>query len=183
MVGIVVLTWFRRCGHTPVALLGGATGRVGDPSGAMRSRGRNGRIDRHRVGDPSGAMRSRGRNGPIDRHRVGDPSGAMRSRGRNGQIERHRVRDPSGAMHSRGRNVQSERSGQRIMRQLLRKAENSTLQGLWLYSRTEVVCTEGLCHARAWQTDGWLTGPTDLWADSRTGVRMDLRMDGRADRR
>lgn len=35
LLGIIVLTWFRRCGHTPVALLGGATGRVGDPSGAF----------------------------------------------------------------------------------------------------------------------------------------------------
>eukprot|EP00884_Botryococcus_braunii_P011907 jgi/Botrbrau1/20717/Bobra.0058s0046.1 len=33
LLGIIVLTWFQRCGHTPVALLGGATGRVGDPSG------------------------------------------------------------------------------------------------------------------------------------------------------
>ena len=33
LTGIVVLAWFRRCGHAPVALLGGATGRVGDPSG------------------------------------------------------------------------------------------------------------------------------------------------------
>jgi hypothetical protein len=38
LLGLVVLTWFRRCGHTPVALLGGATGRVGDPSGAPRPR-------------------------------------------------------------------------------------------------------------------------------------------------
>jgi tyrosyl-tRNA synthetase len=34
LLGIVVLTWFQRCGHRPIALLGGATGRVGDPSGA-----------------------------------------------------------------------------------------------------------------------------------------------------
>lgn len=34
LLGIIVLTWFQRCGHKPVALLGGATGRVGDPSGA-----------------------------------------------------------------------------------------------------------------------------------------------------
>ena len=34
LLGIVVLKWFQRCGHQPVALLGGATGRVGDPSGA-----------------------------------------------------------------------------------------------------------------------------------------------------
>lgn len=33
LLGIVVLRWFAICGHTPVALLGGATGRVGDPSG------------------------------------------------------------------------------------------------------------------------------------------------------
>jgi hypothetical protein len=35
LLGIIVLSWFQRCGHTPVALLGGATGRVGDPSGAL----------------------------------------------------------------------------------------------------------------------------------------------------
>lgn len=34
LLGIIVLAWFQRCGHVPVALLGGATGRVGDPSGA-----------------------------------------------------------------------------------------------------------------------------------------------------
>ena len=34
LLGIIVLTWFQRCGHRPIALLGGATGRVGDPSGA-----------------------------------------------------------------------------------------------------------------------------------------------------
>jgi hypothetical protein len=33
LLGIIVLAWFQRCGHRPVALLGGATGRVGDPSG------------------------------------------------------------------------------------------------------------------------------------------------------
>ena len=33
LLGIVVLTWFQRCGHQAIALLGGATGRVGDPSG------------------------------------------------------------------------------------------------------------------------------------------------------
>ncbi len=37
LLGIIVLTWFQRCGHNPVALLGGATGRVGDPSGAPPS--------------------------------------------------------------------------------------------------------------------------------------------------
>ena len=35
LLGIVVLRWFAVCGHTPVALLGGATGRVGDPSGRL----------------------------------------------------------------------------------------------------------------------------------------------------
>jgi tyrosyl-tRNA synthetase len=34
LLAIIVLAWFQRCGHRPVALLGGATGRVGDPSGA-----------------------------------------------------------------------------------------------------------------------------------------------------
>lgn len=38
LLGIIVLSWFQRCGHTPVALLGGATGRVGDPSGKSAER-------------------------------------------------------------------------------------------------------------------------------------------------
>ncbi|KAI3426284.1 hypothetical protein D9Q98_008657 [Chlorella vulgaris] len=38
LLGIMVLAWFQRCGHTPVALLGGATGRVGDPSGKSAER-------------------------------------------------------------------------------------------------------------------------------------------------
>ncbi len=38
LLGIIVLSWFQRCGHTPVALLGGATGRVGDPSGRSSER-------------------------------------------------------------------------------------------------------------------------------------------------
>ncbi|CAI9777996.1 unnamed protein product [Fraxinus pennsylvanica] len=33
LLGIIVLSWFLRCGHKVVALVGGATGRVGDPSG------------------------------------------------------------------------------------------------------------------------------------------------------
>ncbi|KAL6756924.1 hypothetical protein V8C86DRAFT_2637554 [Haematococcus lacustris] len=38
LLGIIVLSWFQRCGHRPVALLGGATGRVGDPSGRSTER-------------------------------------------------------------------------------------------------------------------------------------------------
>ncbi|KAK9820078.1 hypothetical protein WJX72_005856 [[Myrmecia] bisecta] len=38
LLGIIVLSWFQRCGHQPVALLGGATGRVGDPSGRSLER-------------------------------------------------------------------------------------------------------------------------------------------------
>uniref|UniRef100_A0A7S3R7S5 Tyrosine--tRNA ligase n=1 Tax=Dunaliella tertiolecta TaxID=3047 RepID=A0A7S3R7S5_DUNTE len=38
LLGIIVLSWFQRCGHQPVALLGGATGRVGDPSGRSSER-------------------------------------------------------------------------------------------------------------------------------------------------
>lgn len=33
MVAIMGLAWFERCGHTPVAIVGGATGMIGDPSG------------------------------------------------------------------------------------------------------------------------------------------------------
>lgn len=38
LVGIMGLAWFQRFGHTPVALLGGATGRIGDPSGKSSER-------------------------------------------------------------------------------------------------------------------------------------------------
>ncbi len=33
LIPIVVLRWFQKFGHTPVVILGGATGRIGDPSG------------------------------------------------------------------------------------------------------------------------------------------------------
>ncbi|CAN1337013.1 Tyrosine--tRNA ligase, chloroplastic/mitochondrial [Linum perenne] len=33
LLGIIVLSWFHRCGHNVVALIGGATARIGDPSG------------------------------------------------------------------------------------------------------------------------------------------------------
>lgn len=38
LLGIIVLSWFQRCGHRGIALLGGATGRVGDPSGKSAER-------------------------------------------------------------------------------------------------------------------------------------------------
>ncbi|CAK9227040.1 unnamed protein product [Sphagnum troendelagicum] len=38
LLAIIVLSWFQRCGHIPVALLGGATARVGDPSGKSMER-------------------------------------------------------------------------------------------------------------------------------------------------
>jgi len=38
LVGIMVLKWFEKFGHTPVVLLGGATGRIGDPSGKSAER-------------------------------------------------------------------------------------------------------------------------------------------------
>ncbi|XP_023535379.1 tyrosine--tRNA ligase, chloroplastic/mitochondrial [Cucurbita pepo subsp. pepo] len=38
LLGLIVLSWFRRCGHTTVALIGGATARVGDPSGKSLER-------------------------------------------------------------------------------------------------------------------------------------------------
>ena len=37
-VQIQLLTLFQRCGHTPVVLMGGATGRIGDPSGKDKER-------------------------------------------------------------------------------------------------------------------------------------------------
>lgn len=38
LLGIIVLSWFQRSGHKVVALVGGATGRVGDPSGKSLER-------------------------------------------------------------------------------------------------------------------------------------------------
>ena len=38
LVQIMTLTHFQRCGHKPIALVGGATGMVGDPSGKSLER-------------------------------------------------------------------------------------------------------------------------------------------------
>lgn len=38
LVAIMGLAWFQRCGHTPVAIVGGATGMIGDPSGKSAER-------------------------------------------------------------------------------------------------------------------------------------------------
>ncbi|CAL1386011.1 unnamed protein product [Linum trigynum] len=38
LLGILVLSWFHRCGHRVVALIGGATARIGDPSGKSLER-------------------------------------------------------------------------------------------------------------------------------------------------
>src|SRR6187431_1941059 len=38
LVQIMTLVHFQRCGHRPVALVGGATGMVGDPSGKSAER-------------------------------------------------------------------------------------------------------------------------------------------------
>lgn len=38
LVGIVVLAWFQKCGHIPYAVVGGATGMIGDPSGKSAER-------------------------------------------------------------------------------------------------------------------------------------------------
>lgn len=38
LVGIMGLAWFQRAGHTPVAVVGGATGMIGDPSGRSSER-------------------------------------------------------------------------------------------------------------------------------------------------
>src|SRR5690606_14250573 len=38
LVPIMLLSFFQRCGHKPVALVGGATGMIGDPSGKSAER-------------------------------------------------------------------------------------------------------------------------------------------------
>jgi tyrosyl-tRNA synthetase len=38
LLGIIALKWFEKCGHQPIALVGGATGRIGDPSGKSSER-------------------------------------------------------------------------------------------------------------------------------------------------
>jgi tyrosyl-tRNA synthetase len=38
LVGIIALGWFQRCGHTPIAIVGGATGMIGDPGGKSQER-------------------------------------------------------------------------------------------------------------------------------------------------
>lgn len=38
LVGIIALAWFQKFGHTAYALIGGATGRIGDPSGKSSER-------------------------------------------------------------------------------------------------------------------------------------------------
>jgi len=38
LVGVMMLFHFQRCGHKPIALLGGATGMIGDPSGKSQER-------------------------------------------------------------------------------------------------------------------------------------------------
>jgi tyrosyl-tRNA synthetase len=38
LIPVVALEWFRRYGHTPCVILGGATGRIGDPSGKSAER-------------------------------------------------------------------------------------------------------------------------------------------------
>jgi len=38
LIAIIGLAWFQRCGHTPVVILGGATGLIGDPSGKSTER-------------------------------------------------------------------------------------------------------------------------------------------------
>src|ERR1700722_8864662 len=38
LVAIMGLAWFQRFGHTPVAIVGGATGMIGDPAGKSAAR-------------------------------------------------------------------------------------------------------------------------------------------------
>ena len=38
LVGVMILKHFQMCGHRPIALIGGATGMIGDPSGKSQER-------------------------------------------------------------------------------------------------------------------------------------------------
>lgn len=38
LMGMIVLSWCQKFGHTPIVLLGGATGKIGDPSGKSKER-------------------------------------------------------------------------------------------------------------------------------------------------
>src|SRR5437879_74705 len=38
LVGIMLLVHLQKCGHKPIALIGGATGMIGDPSGKAEER-------------------------------------------------------------------------------------------------------------------------------------------------
>ena len=38
LCGVMILRHFQRCGHKPLALIGGATGMIGDPSGKSAER-------------------------------------------------------------------------------------------------------------------------------------------------
>ena len=38
LVQIMTLVHFQKCGHTPIILIGGATGMIGDPSGKSKER-------------------------------------------------------------------------------------------------------------------------------------------------
>ena len=38
LCGVMILRHFQRCGHKPLALIGGATGMIGDPSGKSQER-------------------------------------------------------------------------------------------------------------------------------------------------
>ena len=38
LVGVMMLRHFQECGHRPIALIGGATGMIGDPSGKSSER-------------------------------------------------------------------------------------------------------------------------------------------------
>src|SRR5882724_10734647 len=38
LLPLLLLRWFQRAGHSPIALVGGATGMIGDPSGKSEER-------------------------------------------------------------------------------------------------------------------------------------------------
>ena len=52
LCGVMMLRHLQRCGHKPLALVGGATGMIGDPSGKSKERIAFLKSDANKLGEP-----------------------------------------------------------------------------------------------------------------------------------
>ena len=68
LCGVMMLRHFQRCGHKPLALVGGATGMIGDPSGKSQERNL---LDEENTAPQSGVYQEAV--GQIPRFRIGCP--------------------------------------------------------------------------------------------------------------